>query len=297
VERHPRLVVTGGSGQVGRAFRALAGTAGDGVAGGAAILDRAALDLAGGEAVRRALVALAPAVIVHAGAYTAVDAAEADRAGAWAVNVAGTAEVAAAAAELGALLVYLSTDYAFDGTATVAYREDAPTHPLSVYGASKLAGEAAAAAAPDHLIVRTSWVFGDGRNFVRAILAAATAQPGRTLTVVDDQRGRPTYAPDLAGGLLELVAAYEPARAGIYHLQGGGEPGTWADVAEVALEAAGLASPVVRVSTAAYNAGRPGPIAPRPAYSVLDCSKAAALGVALRPWREAVARYVKVVAM
>lgn len=289
MERHPRLVVTGGGGQLGRAFQALlAGPAGRGEA---TFVDQEDVDLTAGDEVRRTIVALGPELIVHAGAYTAVDAAEGDPETARAVNASGTRQVAKAAAELGALLVYVSTDYVFDGTASAPYREDASTHPLSVYGATKLAGEEQAATAPDHLIVRTSWVFGEGKNFVRAILRAAGAQPGRELAVVDDQQGRMTYAPDLAGGLLGLVGA---GATGLFHLQGGGEPGSWADVAEVALEAAGLPATVKRTTTAAYNEGRPGPIAPRPGYSVLDCSKAAALGVALRPWRDAVAEYVKV---
>lgn len=287
MERHPRLVVTGGGGQVGRAFGSLLDPPSSGV-----VLDRAALDLTNGEQVRRTLVTLAPEVIVHAGAYTAVDAAEADRDAAWAVNVEGTAAVVRAASELGALLVYLSTDYVFPGTSPEPYPEDAPTGPLSVYGASKLAGEQVVAVLADYLVVRTSWVFGEGKNFVGAILRAAAAQPGRELTVVDDQRGRPTYAPDLAAGLMALIGAYAPGRAGIYHLQGGGQPATWADVAETALAAAGCPATVRRVTTEAYNAGRPGPIAPRPAYSVLDCSKAAALGVTLRPWPEGVGAYV-----
>ncbi|HLJ08839.1 MAG TPA: dTDP-4-dehydrorhamnose reductase [Acidimicrobiia bacterium] len=291
MERHPRLVVTGGGGQLGRAFQALL-AGGGGMA--ATFVDQDDVDLTAGDAVRRTVAALEPEVIVHAGAYTAVDAAEGDKDRAWAVNVDGTRQVAKAATELGALLVYVSTDYVFDGTAVTPYPEGAPTHPLSVYGATKLAGEEQAAAAPNHLIVRTSWVFGDGKNFVRAILRAASAQPGRELTVVDDQRGRVTYAPDLAEGLLGLIGA---GGRGLFHLQGGGEPGSWADVAEVALEAAGLPSAVRRTTTAAYDEGRPGPIAPRPAYSVLDCSKAAALGVALRPWRDAVAEYVKVAAI
>jgi dTDP-4-dehydrorhamnose reductase len=288
VGQHPRLVVTGGGGQLGRALASLLPGA------DVTFLDLPGFDLAAGETVTERIAALSPEVIIHAGAYTAVDAAEADPAAARAVNVDGTARIARAAGELGALLVYVSTDYVFAGDSQEPYPVDAPTGPLSVYGETKLGGEQAVAALERHLIVRTSWVFGEGKNFIRAILGAAAAQPGRELTVVDDQRGRPTYALDLAGGLLALVNRFEPALTGTYHLQNGGEPGTWADVAEVALEAAGLAATVRRISTAAYNEGRPGPIAPRPANGVLDCSRAAALGVSLRPWRDAVDEYVRV---
>lgn len=278
-------VVTGRDGQLGRALAALLPHA--------VLVDRPEFELSDPGGVRRQLVARAPSVIVHAGAWTAVDAAEADPEAARAVNVAGTSAVARAAAETGALLVYLSTDYVFDGASARPYREDDPPHPLSVYGASKLGGEEAAAQAPRHLVVRTSWVFGEGKNFIGAILAASAARPGQALTVVDDQRGRPTYAVDLAGGMVALVQA---GATGLLHLQGGGEPGTWADVAAVALEAAGRPAPVLRTSTEAYNAGRPGPIAPRPANGVLDCARAAALGVELRDWRQAVAAYVRVCA-
>jgi dTDP-4-dehydrorhamnose reductase len=284
VGQYSRLVVTGANGQLGRAL--------GGLATGATLLGKEALDLTDSAEVRRVLGDLAPQVIIHGAAYTAVDAAEADRQGAWAVNVEGTRAVAAAAARLGALVVYVSTDYVFSGTCREPYTEDQATGALSVYGNTKLEGERVVAGLERHLIVRTSWVFGDGRNFVRAILGAARAHPGRQLTVVDDQRGRPTYAPDLAQGLLRLLRC---GARGTFHLQGGGEPGTWADVAEVALAAAGLVCPVRRVTTAAYDEGRPGPIARRPANGVLDCTRAAALGVELRDWRQAVAAYVKVV--
>ena len=282
----PHLVVTGGRGQLGRALA--------GLVPGAVFLDVEEMDLARPEAVRAVLTGLHPSTIVHGGAYTAVDAAESDPEGAWAVNAAGTRAVAEVAAASGARLVYVSTDYVFSGDRGVPppepYPEEHPTGPVSVYGKSKLAGEEAVAAVPGHLIVRTSWVFGDGHNFIRSILAAARG--GREeLTIVDDQTGRPTHAGDLAAGILALLAA---GAEGLVHLQGGGEPGTWADVARVALAAAGLPTSVRGIATADYNAGRPGPVAPRPAYSVLDCRRAAGFGVALRPWRSAVDEYVKV---
>ena len=293
-----RLVVTGGSGQLGRALGARLG-AHPGAQAGAVLLDRGALDVTDPRRVRAVLGELRPDVIIHGAAYTQVDAAESDPEGAWAVNVEGTRAVAEAAKEAGALLVYVSTDYVFSGDRAEPYPEDHPPDPISFYGATKLEGEQAAAALDRHLIVRTSWVFGEGRNFVRAVLHAAAAGSGEDLPVVDDQRGRPTYAVDLAAGILALV---EREAEGTYHLQGGGEPGTWADVAEAALAAAGMPVKVRRITTAEYDAGRAGPrgrprgepIARRPANGVLDCSKAAAFGVALRPWREAIDAYVRV---
>lgn len=275
-----RLLVTGAGGQLGRALARLAPDA--------VLLDRRQLDVCDFEAVAHAATHHRPDVIVHTAAYTKVDAAEGDPGGARAVNVEGTRAVASAAQKIGALLVYPSTDYVFDGNKDVPYTEEDPTAPLSVYGKTKLEGERLASQIDSHLIVRTSWVFGEGHNFIRSILGAASQH--QELTVVGDQRGLPTYALDLAGGILGLVAQ---GATGLFHLAGGGDPATWADLAEKALELTGSSTRVRRVSTGEYYSGRQGPVAPRPANSVLDCSKAAAMGVGLRPWPEAVSEYVK----
>ena len=273
------LLVTGAGGQLGRALGRLEP--------GAVLLEHAGLDVCDPAAVAQVIGRCRPAVVVHAAAWTRVDDAESDPEGARRVNVDGTRSVAEAATRAGALLVYVSTDYVFPGDKRDGYRESDATGPRSVYGRTKLAGEAEAAAFGRHLVVRTSWVFGEGHNFIRSILRAAVTRD--ELTVVDDQRGLPTYAADLAGGLLALAGA---GAEGLFHLAGGGEPGSWADVAEAALAEAGYSAAVRRISTAEYLEGRRGPAAARPASSVLDCTKAAALGVALRPWREAVGAYV-----
>lgn len=276
--------MTGSGGQLGRALGPLVP--------GAILLGRQSLDVTDRSAVGAAVGRHRPAVVVHAAAYTRVDEAERDPEGAAAVNVDGTRNVAEAAEASGAMVVYPSTDYVFSGEKGGAYREDDEPAPLCVYGATKLEGERVVESLERHLIVRTSWVFGDGRNFVRTVLAAA----GRAgeVTVVGDQWGLPTNAADLALGILGLL---ERKAAGRYHLAGGGDPATWADVAEAALAAAGVRAVVRRVSTAQYRAGRQGPLAARPANSVLDCSKAGSLGVSLRPWREALAEYVQELAV
>ncbi|MGH2768741.1 MAG: dTDP-4-dehydrorhamnose reductase, partial [Actinomycetota bacterium] len=255
---------------------------------GAVLLDRSALDVTDRAAVAGAVVAHHPEVIVHAAAYTRVDAAEANSLECRAVNVSGTEAVAEAAGKVGALLVYPSTDYVFPGEKMGAYREEDATGPLSVYGRTKLEGERVAAGHSPHLIVRTSWVFGEGHNFVRTILAAASRHA--EIRVVDDQRGLPTYAPDLAAGIVLLL---ERGASGTYHLAGGGEAASWAELASAALKAAGSAVRVRPVSTSEYDAGRSGPFAARPANGVLDCTKAEKIGVWLRPWREALAGYVR----
>jgi dTDP-4-dehydrorhamnose reductase len=260
----PRVLVTGAGGQVGRALRAYLP--------GAVYLDRAALDIRDREAVRAAF---GPGdVVIHAAAKTDVDGCERDPAAAFAAN----AEAARHVAATGARVIGLSTDYVFDGSSDTAYAEDDPTNPRSVYGRSKLEGERAVLARPGNLVVRTSWVYGDGRNFFRAILAAERA--GRALRVVDDQRGRPTAAADLAAALAYLVSRDV---SGVVHVTGDGEPCTWADLAELA-----VGHPVERISTAEFGAP-----APRPRSSVLALGRARALGVPLADWHDSVRRYLE----
>jgi dTDP-4-dehydrorhamnose reductase len=276
----PRVLVTGGNGQVGRAFAALIP--------GAVVLDRSELDIVDTGQVQRVFDKVRPEVVYNTAAYTAVDKAEAEPDQARLINVDAVVNLAAAAKMHDALLVQFSSDYVFRGDAG-PYTELARTFPLSVYGRSKLQSEIAARASGNrYLIIRTSWVYGDGHNFVKSIVGAAAKHD--ELTVVDDQRGRPTYAPDLAEGTAALVAA---GCTGVYNLSGGGDAVTWAGFAEAAIEAAGLSARVRPVTTAQYYSGKEGPIAPRPANSELDCSKAAEAGVSLRPWRSAVAEYVK----
>jgi dTDP-4-dehydrorhamnose reductase len=280
-----KLLVTGADGQLGRAIAELRTDA--------VLLSRADLDVTDAGAVAEVVSRHAPGVVVHAAAWTAVDEAEAAPDEAWAVNVGGTEAVARASAKVEALLVYPSTDYVFSGEASRPYRENDAAKPRSVYGRTKLEGEAAARTCPRHLIVRTSWVFGDGDNFVRAVIARGRERT--TMDVVGDQIGRPTYAPDLGAGLLRLV---DGGHVKAFHLAGGGGPCSRADLAEAALDAshrAGLIegkTHVRRVTTDDWASGRAGPAAVRPRYSVLDCSRAESVGIALRPWREAVEEYV-----
>jgi dTDP-4-dehydrorhamnose reductase len=206
-------------------------------------------------------------LVLHAAAWTDVDGAEADPQGAAAVNVGGTKH----AAELGAPLVYFSSDYVFDGTKGAPYVESDAPNPLSAYGRSKLLGEAAAG--EDARIVRSSWLFGPtGHNFVRTMLRLG--QERDEVQVVDDQRGSPTYVGHLADATREVVER-EP---GVWHLAAEGDC-TWAEFAAAIFEEAGLSCRVVPISTA--ELGRP---APRPAYSVLRSQRPDA--PALPHWRE-----------
>jgi dTDP-4-dehydrorhamnose reductase len=208
-------------------------------------------------------------LVLHAAAWTDVDGAEADPQTAAAVNVGGTQH----AAELGAPLVYFSTDYVFDGSKREPYTESDAPSPLSAYGRTKLHGEAAAG--EEAWIVRSSWLFGwTGHNFVRSMLRLGREQD--EVAVVDDQRGCPTYVGHLAGAVRELVDAGLPR--GRWHLAGGGDC-TWAELAEAIFAEAGLACRVRRITT--EELARP---APRPAYSVLRSEREGA--PVLPHWRD-----------
>ena len=216
---------------------------------------------------------LAPAdLVLHAAAWTDVDGAEDDPQGATAVNVGGTANVAA----LGAPLVYFSTDYVFDGRKRSPYVESDGPNPLSAYGRSKLHGEAAAGERA--WIVRTAWLFGaTGTNFVRTMLRLGAERD--EVAVVDDQRGCPTYVGHLAAATRELVELPQ----GVWHVAADGDC-TWAEFAEAVFAEAGAACRVRRITTAEFVAQRHKVVAPRPAYSVLRSEKAGA--PRLPHWRE-----------
>ncbi|WP_046530652.1 dTDP-4-dehydrorhamnose reductase [Cellulomonas sp. FA1] len=223
-------------------------------------------------------------VVLNCTAYTAVDAAEEHEGDAFAINATGAAHLARAASAAGARVVHVSTDYVFDGAATEPYREDAPVAPRSAYGRTKAAGEwAVRAEAPDHLVVRTAWLYGrNGACFPRTI-ARLVAERG-SLDVVDDQVGQPTWTVDLADLVERLVA--EGAPSGTYHGSSSGET-SWYGFARAVVAAAGLDPDSVRPTTSDRFV-RP---APRPSYSVLghDALAGRAIGAWDERWRTAAA--------
>jgi dTDP-4-dehydrorhamnose reductase len=282
-------LITGARGQLGSDLVAAAAAAGI----PAEAFGSRELDITDPEAVDAALTAFARtatgddvtgrAVVINAAAYTAVDDAEADPDAAYAVNAAGPTHLAQTAGRLGLGLIQVSTDYVFPGDATAPYEVTDPTGPHSVYGASKLAGEQAVLEGyPEAHVVRTAWVWGaTGGNFVKTIARLESARP--TLSVVDDQRGTPTYSADLAGGLLELAAADLPG--GVLHLTNAGET-TWFGFARAIFVELGADPERVQPTT---TAAFPRP-APRPAYSVLSSRAWVDAGLTpLRPWRDALA--------
>jgi dTDP-4-dehydrorhamnose reductase len=266
-----RLLVTGAAGMLGRDVVAAAGDAGLQVAA----LARGDLDITDASAVRAAILAARPEAVINCAAWTDVDGAEADEEAATAVNGSGAGNVAAAAAEAGAHMVHVSTDYVFDGEASHPYTEAARPGPRSAYGRSKLAGEHAVAAAhPAAAIVRASWLFGPhGRNFVDTMLRLGAERD--EIAVVDDQVGCPTYTGHLAPALVTIA---EGGPAGVLHVAGGGRC-SWLELAEATFDEAGLTCSVRPQSTAAL--GRP---APRPAFSALASTRGDA--PVLPPWRE-----------
>jgi dTDP-4-dehydrorhamnose reductase len=277
-----RLLITGAGGQVGRELvQVFAGGGHHEVLG----LDRSALDVSDRDAVLAAITATRPDVVVHPAAWTAVDECESDPDRALLVNGLGTRHVADGARRVGAPVVYVSTDYVFDGSKPVPYVEWDEPSPASVYGRSKLAGERELD--PGSTIVRTSWVCGfHGANMVKTILRLAAEHD--VLTFVDDQRGHPTFADDLARMIERLVVDRRP---GVFHVTNQGAV-SWFEFAQEVLSAAGHDPGRVKpVATADLQPPRP---APRPPNSVLDNAMLRLSGVELLPdFREPLARLVR----
>ncbi len=277
-----KVLVTGARGMLGRELcEALEGR--QEVIG----VDLEDFDVTVEAAVREAVAAITPEAVVHCAAWTDVDACERDPARAFQHNAQGTWNVAAAAAEVGAVVAYISTDYVFDGKKREPYSEfDAP-NPLNVYGASKLAGEGAVRdLVPRHYIVRSAWLFGaGGKNFVSTILKAAASRD--EIRVVGDQFGSPTYAPDLAQAIANLVLS-QRLLPGTYHLVNSGVCSR-AELAAEALSAAGKRVRVEPITSAEW----PSP-ARRPAYSALRSRWLELQNLpGLRDWREAVRSYLE----
>jgi dTDP-4-dehydrorhamnose reductase len=285
-----KVLVTGGTGQVGWEVCRRAPAAGVEVVAPS----RTALDITRRTQVRAALDRTIPGLVINCAAYTDVDRAEEETAAAYAVNQDGVANLAEACSRIGTALIHLSTDYVFDGTKNAPYTEDDQVAPASVYGASKAAGEAALRERlPGHVILRTAWVCGArGRNFVKSVLARVRA--GEPLRVVDDQRGAPTFAADIADAVWAVIAGTLSADVpvwGTYHYCGLGEA-TWHDVARETVRLVaptlGRSPEVMAISSAEYGAA-----ALRPPYSVLDCRLIErTFQVSRRPWREGLARLI-----
>lgn len=272
-----KILVTGAGGMLGRDIEVAARNAGHEVIA----CTRLDLDITDAEAVRERLQRDRPAIVFNCAAWTDVDGAEAAEEEATKINAEGAGIVATEAAEVGAEIIQISTDYVFDGSKRTPYVEDDPTAPLSAYGRSKLAGERAVAAANRrHFIVRTSWLYGTGgSNFVETMLRLA-GDHGEVL-VVHDQVGSPTYTWHLAYGLLRLI---EKAAYGVHHMTAQGSC-SWFEFAREIFDQAGVECRVLSSTTEML--GRP---APRPAYSVLRSARNKE--IKLPTWRDGLAGYL-----
>ncbi|QIK72665.1 sugar nucleotide-binding protein [Propioniciclava coleopterorum] len=278
--RPPATVILGASGQLGRALQAMLPDA--------RAVDQAELDLTDAAAVAD-FGWQGVGTVINAAAWTAVDAAETPegRRAAWRVNVDAVRHLVDAAGEHGFTLVHVSSDYVFDGEATT-HAEDEPFSPLGVYGATKAAGDALVATLPRHYIVRTSWVIGDGGNFVRTM--ARLAADGVAPSVVDDQIGRLTFTDDLAAGIVHLIDS--GAGFGTYNLTNEGPPASWFEVARRVFELTGHdPASVSPQSTAEFAAGRV--VSPRPRHSTLELAKIRATGFRPRDADAALVDYLR----
>jgi len=271
-----KILLTGRNGQVGSELEAIIHPA--------VATDHAMLDLADVDAIRSAVRAAEPEVIINAAAYTAVDKAESEPELAMRINGAAPGVLAEEARRANALLVHYSTDYIFDGTKRSPYVETDPTGPMSVYGRTKLEGETRIRASGcRHLILRTAWVYGRGGNFVRAILRQA--EKGAALRVVNDQIGAPSWSRDIAKVTSDLL---NKSAEGTFNVSAGGSA-SWYEVALEILRLVGRKLEVTPVSTAEYGAK-----ARRPAYSVLDTARLRASGVKpIGDWRQRLAEHLK----
>ncbi|MBU2699034.1 dTDP-4-dehydrorhamnose reductase [Sporomusaceae bacterium BoRhaA] len=272
-----KILVTGAQGQLGKEI-ARRGSEHEFILAG-----RDMLDITQESDVQILFRQAKPEVVIHCAAYTNVDGAEADPDGAFKVNVIGSQNMAAACLETGARLIYVSTDYVFDGAANKPYREFDPVNPQSVYGTTKWQGEELVRQILGrHYILRTAWLYGDGNNFVRTMLRLADEQP--FLKVVHDQIGSPTSTVDLARAIFKLL---QSDAYGTYHATCQGQC-SWYDFAKEIFQQAGKNVDVCPITTAEFP--RP---AKRPAHSVLDnYMLRMTVGDPMRMWQEALQDYL-----
>jgi dTDP-4-dehydrorhamnose 3,5-epimerase/reductase len=281
-----RILVTGANGQLGRALKAEFG-------------DHPHIEYACREDLDLTDTHLGTArrwrdyaIIINGAAYTAVDTAETPegRAVAWGANVTAVAALARIATENDITLVHVSSDYVFDGTKSGEYSESDTVAPLGVYGQTKAAGDAIVATVPKHYVIRTSWVIGDGSNFVRTM--AALAAKGVDPKVVDDQTGRLSFTTTIAEAIHRLLA--DGAEHGVYNVTNGGAPATWYEIARLVYSLTGHdPDRVSAVSTAEYFADATSTVAPRPSNSALDGARLRAVGFEAPTWADALASYLR----
>lgn len=243
------------------------------------------LDIRGQDRVREEIGTVQPDVVINAAAYTDVDGCESHKEMAFSINAEGTRNIALGCLKTGARMIHLSTDYVFDGSSPIPYREEDPPNPINIYGASKREGESYIEKnLTNYLLIRTAWLYGvHGKNFVKAILRQAAEK--KELRVVNDQRGSPTFTKDLIWGIMRLI---DTDVTGKVHVTNSGSC-TWFEFAKGILKEKGIRDVQV-VPISSHDLGR---AAKRPANSLLDCSMFEKLtGARMRPWEEALSEYL-----
>ena len=278
-----KILITGGYGQLGTALQQ--------VMSSEELLptDTDTMDITDNAQIDRVFADFRPDFLVHGAAYTNVDGCEDNPELAESVNAIGTKNLADNCAKLAIPMIYISTDYVFDGTATEPILEGVTPNPLSVYGKTKLAGEKAVLSLPSGYVLRTSWVYGEGKNFVRTMLSLADKM--EEIKVVNDQFGRPTYALDLAKAIYDVIL--KRPEPGIYNVTGDGDIISWADFATEIFKISGKPTRVVGITTEEYLSDKQDrKIAPRPMYSALALGKSKNSGLFTKDWHVALEEYL-----
>jgi dTDP-4-dehydrorhamnose reductase len=274
------ILITGANGQLGQELTYLYP--------GAIAMDQAELDITNKEAIL-GFDWTKINTIINAAAHTNVDGAETldGSIAAWQVNALGIANLAAVAKAKNITLVHISTEYVFDGAKTGFYTENDYINPQGVYARSKAAGDLAAAGAPNHYILRTSWVVGKGHNFVKTMLKLGAEK--EVVGVVTDQKGRPTFANDLAAAIKHLLE--HNVAFGTYNFSNSGHVVSWHEFTKAIFKAANFNCQVLPTTTTTFAAGKEY-FAPRPANSALDLTKIQATGLKIRDWNDALIEYI-----
>lgn len=285
-----RILVTGGYGQLGTALKEVLKSE------EVLLTDTDTMDITDAGQVEKIFTEFKPEWLVHGAALTNVDGCEENPELADKINHLGTKILAEACKKYGCKMIYISTDYVFDGTKGSPYTEDDEPNPKSVYGSTKLAGEKVASEIANAYILRTAWVYGEGNNFVRTMLKLSEKMD--EIKVVNDQFGCPTYAPDLAKAIYDVIekepSPVIPEQSGIYNVTGDGKVISWADFTVEIFKIAGKDTKVTGISTEEYFAGNSGKkIAPRPAYSALDLTKSKKADLSLTNWQDSLKIYLQ----
>lgn len=279
-----RILITGGNGQLGNALKEVLKKE------EALFTDSDDMDITKPDQIEKVFNDFKPEYLVHGAAYTSVDGCEENPEFAEKVNAQGSKNLAEACKKHDVKMIYISTDYVFDGTKKEPYLPEDQTGPQSVYGKTKLAGEVATRDIANGYVLRTSWVYGEGNNFVRTMLNLSEKMD--ELSIVNDQLGRSTYALDLAKAIYDVII--KSLAVGIYHVTGDGPIISWADFAEEIFKIADRGTKVKKVTTEEYLSDKKDKkTAPRPAYSVLDLKKSKEVGLYIANWKVSLKQYLE----